>query len=79
MKWEDQALEVLRSEFRNRIFSAKDALKVLYKKRGYSKGTVYRILHDLCKRGLARAHSEPTPSLKQMIEEMRISLTAMFA
>jgi hypothetical protein len=53
MKWEDKALEALRSEFRNRIFSVKDASNILHKKRGYSKGTVYRILHDLYKRGLA--------------------------
>jgi len=52
MKWEDIALEIIRSEFRNGIFSVNDAFRVLNAKKGYSKGTVYRFLHDLCKRGL---------------------------
>jgi len=77
MKWECQALEVLRSEFRDRIFSAKDALKVLYKKKGYSRGTVYRILHDLRKRGLAerlgrgiyRVHTVVELNEKTMLSE----------
>lgn len=54
MTWEDEVLEILRSEFRNKIFRANDAIKVLNSKKGYSKGTVYRALHDLCERGLVK-------------------------
>ena len=52
MKWEETALEVLKSKFNNGVFRAKDVFKLLNEKKGYSRGTVYRILHDLCKRGL---------------------------
>jgi Fe2+ or Zn2+ uptake regulation protein len=52
MKWENRVLEILRSEFRNKIFSTNDAFRVLNLKEGYSKGTVYRALHDLFKMGL---------------------------
>ncbi len=52
MKWEDTALEILRSELNSRIFRADDVFKLLNKKKGYSRGTAYRILHDLCKKGL---------------------------
>jgi hypothetical protein len=52
MKWEDVALEVLKSKFNNGIFRTKDVFKLLNEKKGYSRGTVYRILHDLCKKGL---------------------------
>jgi hypothetical protein len=52
MKWENIALQVLKSEFGSEIFSTSDAFRVLNKKKGYSKGTVYRVLHDFCKRGL---------------------------
>jgi len=52
MKWEDRVLEILRFEFRNKIFSTNDAFRVLNLKEGYSKGTVYRALHDLFKMGL---------------------------
>jgi len=51
MKWEDMALKVLKSRFRNEVFRTKDAFRVLSKEKGYPKGTVHRILHDLCKRG----------------------------
>jgi predicted transcriptional regulator len=52
MKWEETALEVLKSKFNNGIFRAKDVFKLLNEKEGYSRGTVYRVLHDLYKRGL---------------------------
>jgi len=52
MKWENIALEILRSEFPNKAFRAIDAFRVLNAKKRYSKGTLYRILHDLSKRGL---------------------------
>lgn len=51
MKWENMALEILKSEFNNRIFRANDVFKILNEKKGYSRGTAYRILHDLCKKG----------------------------
>jgi len=47
MKWEEKALEVLKSKFNNGIFRAKDVFKLLNEKKGYSRGTVYHILHDL--------------------------------
>jgi len=53
MKWEEPAIEIIRSEFRNKVFSTNDAFNVLSAKKGYSKGTVYRVLHDLCKKGFA--------------------------
>ncbi|NIU82583.1 MAG: hypothetical protein GWN17_03260, partial [Candidatus Korarchaeota archaeon] len=40
---------------------------------------ITKTLEAFLRIGLTRLSSEPTPSLKQMIEEMRISLTAMFA
>ncbi|MBX5329359.1 MAG: DUF6577 family protein [Candidatus Bathyarchaeia archaeon] len=52
MKWENTALEILRSEFNNRIFRADDVFKLLNEKKGYSRGTAHRVLHDLCKKGL---------------------------
>jgi hypothetical protein len=52
MKWEDVALEVLKSKFNYGIFRAKDSLKLLDEEKGYSRGTGYRILHDLCEKGL---------------------------
>jgi hypothetical protein len=52
MKWENAALEILRSEFPNKAFRVTDAFRVLNKKKQYSKGTLYRVLHDLSKRGL---------------------------
>lgn len=51
MKWEIIALKTLESEFRTRIFSTEDAFKILNKKKRYSRGTVYRVLHDLHRRG----------------------------
>ncbi|MGQ9642178.1 MAG: DUF6577 family protein [Candidatus Bathycorpusculaceae bacterium] len=43
---------MLRSKFNGRIFRANAAFKLLNEKKSYSRGTVYRILHDLCKKGL---------------------------
>jgi hypothetical protein len=51
MKWEDMALEALKSRFRSEVFGTEDAFRVLNRKKRYTKGTVYRILHDLCKKG----------------------------
>jgi len=51
MKWEDTALEALKLKFGNEVFGTEDAFRVLNREKRYSKGTVHRILHDLCKRG----------------------------
>jgi len=40
---------------------------------------IIKTLEAFLRIGLTRLSSEPTPSLKQMIHEMRINLTAMFA
>lgn len=52
MKWIDRVSDILRSEFHSKIFRTRDAYEVLNSKEGYSKGTVYRALHDLFKMGL---------------------------
>lgn len=52
MKWKDRAFDTLQSKFPNKIFTTSDAYKILNSKEGYSKGTVYRVLHDLLKMGL---------------------------
>ena len=67
MKWEAAALESLKSEFGSKIFCTEDAFRVLNREKRYTKGTVYRILHDLCKkrmverfgRGIYRIPVEP--------------------
>jgi len=51
MEWKDTALEALKSRFGSEIFSTEDAFRALNKEKRYSKGTVYRILHDLCRKG----------------------------
>jgi len=51
MKWKNKALEIIESTFGSRIFSTEDAFRALNKKKGYSEGTVYRVLHDLWKKG----------------------------
>ena len=49
MKWEDIVLEALRTEFNDKVFRSKDAIKLMKRRNNYSKGTVYRALHDLVK------------------------------
>lgn len=51
MGWKNTALEVLKSKFNSGIFGVKGAFKALNERKGYSRGTVYRVLHDLCKEG----------------------------
>lgn len=51
MKWKDAALKALKTRFRSEIFSTEEAFRVLNEEKRYSKGTAYRILHDLCKKG----------------------------
>ena len=45
------ALKALESRFGSGIFNTEDAFIVLNREKRYSKGTVYRILHDFCKKG----------------------------
>ena len=52
MRWQYAALEILKSNFRGDSFSTEDAFRILNMKKGYAKGTVDRILHDLRKKGL---------------------------
>jgi len=49
MKWEDIVLEALKDEFDGKVFRSKDAILLLRRRNNYSKGTVYRALHDLVK------------------------------
>jgi hypothetical protein len=64
MKWENTVLQALRAEFNDKVFRSKDVIKLLKRQNNYSKGTVYRALHDLVKaktverlgRGTYRVH-----------------------
>jgi predicted Fe-Mo cluster-binding NifX family protein len=49
MRWEDIILEVLKDGFDDKAFRSKDAMLLLGMRNNYSKGTVYRALHDLVK------------------------------
>ena len=51
MKWKESAFKLLKTRFGKRIFSVEDALAVLSEKKNYSRGTVYRLLHDLNEEG----------------------------
>lgn len=51
MKWKNLALEILKTEFHDKIFHTNDATRILKTQRRYSKGTVYRVLHDFVKAG----------------------------
>jgi len=66
--WEDTVLKDLVSEFGTGIFSAEDAFKVLKKERRYSRGTVYRVLHDLHKRGLVERLGRGTYRIRKTAE-----------
>lgn len=68
MKWENTALEILRSKFGSRIFDTTDALKVLKDEKHYSKGTVYRIFHDLCKKGMVEKLGRGMYRIPKVIE-----------
>jgi hypothetical protein len=52
MRWEYSALIDLRREFNDEVFRVEDAYNVLNSSKGYVKGTVYRVLHDLVIEGL---------------------------
>ena len=51
MSWLDSSLKDLKKDHDNRHFSAKKAASTLEKEKGYSRNTVYFILHELHKRG----------------------------
>ena len=52
MRWEHSALTDLKREFDDKVFRIEDAYNVLNSSKGYVKGTVYRVLHDLVSEGL---------------------------
>ena len=49
MKWEDIVLGALKDKFDSKVFRSKDAILLLRRRNNYSRGTVYRALHDLVK------------------------------
>ena len=51
MGWLDSSLKDIKKDHDNRPFSAKKAASTLEKEKGYSKNTVYVVLHELYKRG----------------------------
>lgn len=52
MQWEYDALLDLKEKLGDNIFRTEDAYIVLNSSKGYTKGTVYRVLHDLISEGL---------------------------
>jgi len=76
MKWENEALKTIRSNFGRGIFSTRDAFKVLNKKKGYSKGTVYRVLHDLCKRGFTEKLGRGIYKVSKVVELKESMITS---
>jgi len=51
MGWSDFALESLKAVFGNEPFFAREAVEALEKEKGYSRNTVYQVLHELTKNG----------------------------
>lgn len=51
MNWIKSSLNTLHNAFHSSPFSSSDAVKLLRKKNNYSRGTVYRLLHDLTRMG----------------------------
>ena len=68
MKWKNIALEVLESTFGSRIFNTKDAFRALNKKKGYSEGTIYRLLHDLYNEGLIERLGRGIYKIRRTVE-----------
>lgn len=68
MRWERKALDVLRFNFNGKSFSTKDAFEVLNVEKGYAKGTVYRILHDLNDKGLVERLGRGIYRIPKIIE-----------
>jgi len=81
MKWKKSALELLKTRFGNRIFSVEDAFVILSEKKEYSRGTVYRLLHDLNEegflervgRGFYRIREVLKPKKKELKEKVALS------
>jgi hypothetical protein len=80
MNWENRVLETFRAEFHDNIFHTKDAFNLLKARKRYSKGTVYRVLHDLVKtgmverlgRGIYRVHVHEVPITDRMTLSDRV-------
>jgi len=78
MDWREEGLSLLNSRLGARIFAAEEAARLLSEEKGFSKGTTYRLLHDLVKksklaklgRGLYRF---PKPFTVSVTERIRIS------
>ncbi len=51
MSWLESSLKDLKKDYDNRPFSAKKAASTLEKEKGYTRNTVYAVLHELYKRG----------------------------
>ncbi len=51
MKWENKISDKLRNKFGNKVFHTHDAITLPELNTTYSKGTIYRALHDLVKTG----------------------------
>jgi hypothetical protein len=51
MKWIESSFNILYDAFHGSLFSSSDAVKLLGKNNNYSRGTVYRLLHELTRMG----------------------------
>lgn len=51
MGWNEEALKLLDSKLGAKTFTAEEAVRLLSKKRGFSAGTTYRLVHDLVEAG----------------------------
>lgn len=49
--WIDKTLTILKSKFKSSAFTSGNATELLSRKKDYSKGTTYKILHELTIRG----------------------------
>ncbi len=54
MKWTEDAFELLKTRFEDRTFTTAEASKLLKERKGYARGTVKRILHDLRNNGFIK-------------------------
>jgi len=77
MGWREEALRLLNLKLGAKTFTAEEAARLLSKEKGFSKGTTYRLLHDLAKknklaklgRGLYRFPETFTISVTERISE----------
>ena len=80
MKWEESAFELLKTRFGKRIFSVADALSVLSEKKKYSRGTVYRLLHDLNEEGFLERVGRGFYRIREVFElKEKVTVSDRFA